>query len=89
MPGEFADDEPCRCGRRDFNILGIDAVVADVRIGHRDDLTRVGRVGEDFLIAGHRGVEDTSPSTSPSAPNAVPVKTVPSSRANLASMMES
>ena len=33
------------------------AGVADVRIGQRDELARVGRVGEDFLVAGHRGVE--------------------------------
>ena len=34
-----------------------DAVVADERAGHRDDLAGVGRVGEDFLIAGEGGVE--------------------------------
>ena len=36
----------------------IDAVVADERVGHRDDLPLVGRIGEDLLVAGHRGVED-------------------------------
>jgi len=35
----------------------IDAVIADERIGHRDDLGFVGRVGEDFLVAGHGSVE--------------------------------
>ena len=33
------------------------AGVADVRIGQRDQLARVGRVGQDFLVAGHGGVE--------------------------------
>jgi hypothetical protein len=33
------------------------AGVADVRRGQRDQLARIGRVGEDFLVAGDRGVE--------------------------------
>jgi hypothetical protein len=41
-----------------FDVLAVDAVVADQRVGHRDDLPLVGRVGEDLLVAGHRGVED-------------------------------
>ena len=34
------------------------AVIADKRIGHGDDLTGVGGVGEDFLVAGHTGIKD-------------------------------
>ena len=41
-----------------LDVFGVDAVVADVRIGQRDDLPAVARVGEDFLVAGQRGVED-------------------------------
>ena len=33
------------------------AGVADVRIGQRHQLPRVGRIGEDLLVAGHGGVE--------------------------------
>ena len=40
-----------------FDVFGVDAVVADLGVGHRDDLTAVARIGEDFLIAGHRRVE--------------------------------
>ena len=40
-----------------LDILVVDAVAADVRIGQRDDLAAVARVGEDFLVAGQRGVE--------------------------------
>ena len=40
-----------------LDVLGADAVVADVRIGQRDDLPAVARVGQDFLVAGQRGVE--------------------------------
>ena len=54
---QFADDEARRVRPPRFHVLGVDAVIADERIGHRDDLAFVGRVGEDFLIAGHGGVE--------------------------------
>ena len=37
--------------------MPVDPVIADERIGHRDDLAFVGRVGEDLLIARHGGVE--------------------------------
>jgi hypothetical protein len=40
-----------------FHILGRDAVVADFGAGHRHDLSRVRRIGQDFLVAGHAGVE--------------------------------
>ena len=39
-------------------ILKIDAVVADQRVGHGDDLAVVGGVGQHLLIAGHAGVEN-------------------------------
>jgi hypothetical protein len=41
-----------------FAVFAIDTVVADVGIGQGDDLTAVGRIGQDFLVAGQRGVED-------------------------------
>ncbi len=40
-----------------FEVFVVDADVADVRIGERDDLPGITRVGENFLIARHRGVE--------------------------------
>ena len=41
-----------------FDILLIDTVAADVRIGQCDDLAAVAGVGEDFLVAGQRRIED-------------------------------
>src|SRR5437762_8234635 len=32
--------------------------IADERIGHRNDLTGVGRVGNNFLVARHRSIEN-------------------------------
>ena len=57
--GEFLDDEAFDLGPGGF-VVGLigDAVVADLGIGHGDDLAVVGGVGEDFLVSGEGGVED-------------------------------
>ncbi len=54
---QVADHEPCGMDRVGLEVLGSDAGVADVGIGERDDLAGIGRVGQDFLVARHRGVE--------------------------------
>jgi len=41
-----------------FGILAAGAIVADVRVRQGDDLLAITGVGQDFLVAGHRGVED-------------------------------
>ncbi len=40
-----------------LDILVVGAHIADVREGERDDLSGVGGIGEDLLVAGHCGVE--------------------------------
>ena len=40
-----------------LHILVIDADIANVWEGEGKDLRHIGRVGQDFLIAGHGGVE--------------------------------
>jgi hypothetical protein len=40
-----------------FVVLGRAADVADVGLGHGDDLAVVGGIGQDFLVAGHTRVE--------------------------------
>ena len=56
-----AHDGADRGGRRggvdDLDVLVVDADDSDMREGEGDDLGGVGRVGEDFLVAGHRRVE--------------------------------
>ena len=44
-----------------FDVERVDAGVADERISHRDDLAAIGRVGQDLLVTGHRGVETDFP----------------------------
>ena len=54
---KVADDETSDVRTGGFEVVFIDAVVADLRGRHGDDLAEVGRVGEDFLVAGHARVE--------------------------------
>src|SRR6266550_1122728 len=59
--GQVADDEAGDVGPGAFGVDAVEPVVADVGIGHRDDLAAVRRVGEDLLVPGHPGVEDHLP----------------------------
>ena len=43
---------------RGLVVFGVGAVVADLRVGQDDDLAGIGRIGEYFLIAGERRIED-------------------------------
>ena len=52
-----ADDQPARCGGGGFDVFGVGAHVADMGERERDDLTGIGRVRQDFLVARNRGVE--------------------------------
>lgn len=54
---QILDDQAGGVHLARFVVFLVGAVVADVRIRERHDLLAVARVGEDFLIAGHRGVE--------------------------------
>src|SRR5258707_576114 len=40
-----------------FDVVLVGADIADVRKSEGDDLPRIGRIGEDLLVAGHRRVE--------------------------------
>jgi hypothetical protein len=56
-PGEVADDD-APAVRGDGLVVGRHrAVVADVGVGERDDLSGVGRVGDDLLVAAEGRVE--------------------------------
>ena len=56
-PAGLADHEARHLEPAAFDVGRVHAVVADLRRGHRENLTAIGGVGEDLLIAGHRGVE--------------------------------
>ncbi len=56
--GQIANHQAGGVDRAGFQILGRRARVADMRIGERDDLSAVGGIREDLLIAGHRGIKN-------------------------------
>ena len=56
--GHAAHDEGFEKWLSRFDVFPIDAGIADQRIRHRDDLTGVGRIRQDLLIARHRSVEN-------------------------------
>jgi hypothetical protein len=82
--GEFADDEAFDVGLGRIRYRGAGSVVADLGVGEDDDLAGIGRIGEDFLIAGEAVLKTTSPERSAGAPKLRPSKTLPSSRARIA-----
>ena len=56
--GTVANDQPGRVCLRRLHIFAVGARIADMRVCQGDDLAAIGRIGEDFLIAGHRRIED-------------------------------
>ena len=52
-----AHDEAARRRRHRLDVFGVGADIADMRKGEGDDLPGIGRIGQDLLIAGDRGVE--------------------------------
>jgi hypothetical protein len=55
---QLAHDEAFDERATRFDVLRVHAVIADLGVGHRHDLPGVRRVGQNLLVAGHRGVED-------------------------------
>ena len=53
----IAHHEPGHLRLRRLVVGAGHAVIADLRRGHRDDLARVRRIGQHFLVTGHAGVE--------------------------------
>ena len=53
-----ADNKASRPDARRFGIFEVDAGIADMRHGHSDNLSAVGRIGQNFLVAGHGRIED-------------------------------
>jgi hypothetical protein len=55
----LADDESGDPWAAGFVVVGVDAIVADQRVGHADDLAAERGVGADLLVARHRRREDS------------------------------
>ncbi len=57
-PARLAHEDGARVRARRLRARLVDAVVADHRRREADELLREARVGDDLLVAGHRGRED-------------------------------
>src|SRR4029077_7932764 len=55
---QLTDDKTAQVDLAAFGIGRIDAIIADLRISHRDDLSAVRRIGQNLLVTGHARVED-------------------------------
>jgi len=55
---KFADDERLDVRSRRLLVVEVRADVSDVRIRQADDLARVARIGENFLIPGEAGIKN-------------------------------
>ena len=55
--GQVADDDAAGEGSPALVVVGVDPVVADVRVREGDDLPRVAGVGQHLLVARQHGVE--------------------------------
>ena len=81
---QIADHEAGGMHAGRFDVLAVDTSVTDMRIGQRDDLARVTRVSQDFLITRHRGIEHHFADRSANRADALAVNTVPSASARRA-----
>ena len=61
--GKLAYDQALDIRPRGFVVFWVGSIVPDFRIGENDDLTSVGRVGENFLIAGDGSIKNYFPVT--------------------------
>ena len=56
--GELADDQALDIGLGGLVVCLVGAVVADLGVGENDDLSGIGGIGGDFLIAGKGSIEN-------------------------------
>ncbi len=56
--GKLANDKPANPGPPALGVGRAHAIVADLRVSHRYDLSVIRRIGQDLLIAGHARVEN-------------------------------
>ncbi len=55
---QVTDNQAAGVDLAGLDIFAVYSGIADMRIGERDNLFGIGRVGENFLVAGHGGVEN-------------------------------
>ena len=73
-PGAVTDDQARSHRSLRFLIFRVTAGVADMRVGQGHDLTRVGGVGQDLLVTGHRRIENRFADGVPACPDTAAAK---------------
>ena len=56
--GELTHHQALDVRARGFVVRGVSPVIPNLGIGQDNDLPGIGRIGEDFLVAGDGGIED-------------------------------
>jgi len=59
---KIPNHQACRENASRFLVLLVDSRVTDMGIGQGNDLAAIRRIGEDFLVTGHRGIKYHFPS---------------------------
>jgi hypothetical protein len=72
--GEFANDQGLDIGPGRFFVVEVGADVADMRIGEADNLARIARIGEDFLVTSKAGIENDFAATTGTSARRTAVK---------------
>lgn len=72
--GEFADDERLDIGLGRFFVVEVGADVPDMRIGEADDLARIARIGENFLVTRKARIENDFATTAGASARRTAVK---------------
>ena len=66
--GKFPHDQRFDVGNRGLFIIEVSSHISDVRIRQADNLPRVARVRENFLISGEAGIENDFAATTCAGP---------------------
>ncbi len=58
IQGQIANNQAGRVDLLTFEIFAVGAGITDMGISQRNYLAGIGRIGKNFLIPGHRGIEN-------------------------------
>jgi len=88
--GKLTHDERFNIRTRSFFIVLIRANISDVRVGEADNLSGIAWIGENFLISGEAGIENSFPAPASFCPRGAPNENSPvfqRKRGGLSSLM--
>jgi len=75
--GKFADNQRLDVWSGRLLVIRVGPDISDVRISEANDLPRVARVGENFLISGEAGIENDFPAAPGAGARCAAIKNAP------------